>query len=64
MAVVSELVADNDGIDAYAEIIDVFDTWFHNMPLFTEAFMEIRLRSYQPRVNEDVEPAFIVGGGR
>ena len=46
MAVVRELVADNNSINPYAEIINVLDTRFHDMPLLTEPFMEVGLRSY------------------
>jgi len=46
MAVVGELVADNNSINPYTEIVDVLDTRFHNMPLLTEPLMEVGLRSY------------------
>ena len=46
MAVVRELVADNNSINPYTEIINVLDTRFLDMPLLTESFMEVGLRSY------------------
>ena len=46
MAVVRKLVADNHSINPYAEIINVLDTRFLDMPLLTESFMEVGLRSY------------------
>jgi len=46
MAVVGELVANNNSINPYTEIVNVLDTRFHDMPLLTEPFMEVGLRSY------------------
>jgi hypothetical protein len=56
MAMVCKLMTHNNGIDPYPEVIQIFNTRLYYVPLLTETFVEIGLRSSKPRIDDDIKP--------
>ena len=64
MAMVGKFVTHDNDVDADSEVVQILHTRLYYVPLLTESFMKVGLRSCKPWIDDDIEPVVLCIGCR
>jgi hypothetical protein len=64
MAMVGKFVTHDNDVDADSKVVQIFHTRLYYVPLLTESFVKVGLRSCKPWIDDDIEPVVLCIGCR